>query len=235
LDSVNDPDEGLSTDLNETATAVFTTCWTGEDKESIPLWSLYTGGMQGIRLSFPTNFLAGRYLSVGEFELEPVTHLENSILIHRDSNRLIDATTLIYGPAKVLYTDDDELLRPRVYISDPMRTGYELFQVGLAKRSYWSFEAEWRYRIFAIHEALISPHFRESLNPNSEWLQEYLDLVDIPVQENYIDVPLRKGIWNSAHIVIGPKSTTDDKLEVESLLTQYNCAASVSLSGIRIR
>ena len=231
LDCVNDPDEGASSDMPATATTVFVSCWTAEVRESIPLWSLYAGGMGGVRIGFPAGFLAGQYINTGHFKREPITRLQKGVVIARRGGQMADVTPHVWGPARLLYADDEKRLRPKVHMPSRACRRYDLLRVGLIKKRYWSFEAEWRYRVFAVADGLMYP-LKQS---ESDWVEQYVDLVNWPVDVRHIDVPLREGVWENVHIVMGPRANINKRREVESMLAHYDHGTEVSASSIRIR
>jgi len=54
-DLVNDLEEINITDLPEIKKAVYISCWTASEKESIPLWNLYASKAKGVRIKLPSN------------------------------------------------------------------------------------------------------------------------------------------------------------------------------------
>jgi hypothetical protein len=60
LDKVNDPEEAIASDLPFASSSVFVSCWSSEEKESIPMWSMYGSRFGGVRIRLPTNMFTGR-------------------------------------------------------------------------------------------------------------------------------------------------------------------------------
>ena len=55
LDFLDDMDEGGSADILDWRKYFFVSCWSSSEEESIPLWSMYTNDMKGVRLKVKTD------------------------------------------------------------------------------------------------------------------------------------------------------------------------------------
>ena len=53
LKNVDDKVEGKSKDIGNLKKYFFASCWTTEERESIPMWNMYGNGMEGIRIGLP--------------------------------------------------------------------------------------------------------------------------------------------------------------------------------------
>jgi hypothetical protein len=53
LDMVDDLTESISSDLGNFGRFYFVSCWTESSEECIPLWSMYTPNMAGVRIKLP--------------------------------------------------------------------------------------------------------------------------------------------------------------------------------------
>lgn len=54
LSSMDDVQEHMTTGTSNIGDFVFVSCWTGEDRESIPMWSLYASLESGVRIELPS-------------------------------------------------------------------------------------------------------------------------------------------------------------------------------------
>ncbi len=62
LDKVNDLDEAATKNFPYAKSFVFVSCWTSEERESLPLWKMYSSDMKGVRIRMPVNMFKGRHL-----------------------------------------------------------------------------------------------------------------------------------------------------------------------------
>ena len=53
LDKVDDLQESESADLGRLGRLFFVSCWSDSSEENIPLWSMYTPNMSGVRIKLP--------------------------------------------------------------------------------------------------------------------------------------------------------------------------------------
>lgn len=53
LINVDDMEEVLTRDLGAFGKYFYVSCWSSDDEESIPLWSMYSEGMKGVRIKLP--------------------------------------------------------------------------------------------------------------------------------------------------------------------------------------
>ncbi len=53
LDRVDDLLEADTSDLGDLGRLFFVSCWSSSDEENIPLWSMYTPNMAGVRIKLP--------------------------------------------------------------------------------------------------------------------------------------------------------------------------------------
>lgn len=225
LDQVNDADDGVAKDLPNAATALFVSCWTSQVSESLPMWSLYSGRMDGVRLAFSPDWLSGKY------QRTPYSWTRVDKILHVNRRGGFDMGTVeVWGPEQMSYTDHPSRVPPAVTRRTTQRLAYNIRHLGLIKRKHWSFEREWRYRLSTIPVALSS-----TSEVNRIWLTEVIDFVQYPVEETYIDVPIAPNTWNRAHILLGPKVSEGAAGEVESILHKHSIDVKVARSSIKIR
>ena len=68
--NVDDIEEAETSDMGKFGRFVYASCWTNDERESIPLWNLYTPDMHGVRIKLPV-FPFKRYsYKKGEYFLE---------------------------------------------------------------------------------------------------------------------------------------------------------------------
>jgi len=184
LDKVNDKNEALSRDIQKANTLVFVSCWTGNDNESIPMWRMYTPGMDGVRIKAPTNLFAGRK--------KPVVFERGGARMSFDGDPYVIARVepafgligrSVVGPNKVHYSNDPKYLNVSCKSIHGDRVVLDFCDLGMFKDLSWSYEEEWRYRIIGM---------LDSNFPNDDFLNNVtLDLSRYPVIPEYIDINMK--------------------------------------------
>lgn len=227
LDTVNDMEEAIFTNLPHANTAIFTSSWTAQPSESIPMWRMYTQNMDGVRIKLPINMFVGRekpnvFEKGGAF-----IHSGSPIHIHRKNLHSETIKTSIQGPNKVYYSDDEIYLYSKVIDRKKERIDVNLYDLGLFKKGHWQYEQEWRFKIIALPEDI-------SL-PNDIYTECMLNLNKFPVKNTYIDVPLDKDIFNNAEFTLGPRATESHLLILQALVNTYAPNATCSYSNLQIR
>lgn len=238
LDRVNDPEEAQAIDLPQANEAVFSSSWTATAEESIPLWSIYSGAMEGVRIRLPRNLFLGRCEPVQEpnnksYQLvAPETVIDGQrrpLKIEREglsSHRDVYWTS---APQKVRYSDlpADRMLRCFEDDGDDSLF-FSLHPLGLVKKKHWSFEEEWRFRIFALSaEAVIT----KQDNPHEI---DRFDLKRYPVKTEFLDVLLDPECLRRVQVTLGPRTTAAHRIYVESLLKEYAPEGGCQPSSFRV-
>ena len=62
LDKMKDPEEAKIESFPGAKYFIYVSCWTAEkdNKESLPLWNMYSSDMKGVRIRLPVNMFKGR-------------------------------------------------------------------------------------------------------------------------------------------------------------------------------
>ncbi|MGN8772358.1 DUF2971 domain-containing protein [Paenibacillus barengoltzii] len=228
LDKVNDKNEALSKDIKNANTLVFVSCWTGNANESIPMWSMYTTGMNGVRIKAPTNLFTGRR--------KPVVYERGGARLYFDSdpyviNRVPPALGLIgrsiVGPNKVHYSNDSKYLNVSSISKYNDRVVLDFSDLGMFKDLNWAHEEEWRYRIVGMMDADFS---------NDSFFNEVtIDLIKYPVIPEYIDVKLDEEVFSELEITTGPKMTDPQYILLEGVIEKYAPNITINKSNLKIR
>ncbi len=217
-DKVNDLEEIMIKDLPKIKKTVFVSCWTGNEKESIPLWALYASQARGVRIKLPPNMFEGGtdpYQSVnGSCNIINLMSLEN--VVERGS--VCQWIPYLFGPVVVDYEDD-----PAVSVLENKELKVE--RIGTVKLKHWTFEKECRFLI--IPDAL--------WNPESKRFVIHKESLAIPIEKEYIDIPLKTSTLDSVEVMLGPDAEDAERCIVESLLNQYTVHGTVKDSDLKGR
>jgi hypothetical protein len=210
-DKVNDLDEVKISDAPEIKQAVYLSCWTASEKESIPLWALYASHAKGIRIKLPSNM----FKSVGEpykskngkFLIINLDFLKN--VVQRKTDRLW--IPYLFGPFKVDYPPDNSVTVLRGN-EDIRAKEIDVSKVGTIKLEHWKFEEEYRFIIF----------------PNSLWhsgmkIFQYIrdDAINNPIMAEHVYIPLDPNILDKMEITMGPDAKDAEYYIVKALLEKY--------------
>ncbi len=254
LGIVDDLDEVETSDIDKFGRFCYVSCWTREEKESIPMWNMYTPGMQGVRIRLK-EFPFKRYV------FEPGTcsnteRIETYInLEERNKGNLPHILAVYPQLIEVDYTEKEELLYPKIryvnseFLQEPVvedgikktitRTNksitYETKYIGVFKRKCWAFQKEWRYKIF------LAPYtYNELLQCRSneeamKLMQRLEDNVFVPKEER-VFLSLDEKCIYEMEILVGPKATSTQIEKVKSIIQKAGINVdNIKLSGIRIR
>lgn len=228
LDTVNDPEEAMASDVAHAASSVFVSCWSGTEIEQIPMWSMYGQNFSGVRIRMPSNMFVGRQkpkvLEKGGALLTTGTWHP----INRKSPAISTNSREIIGPNKVFYSDDPAYRnRPLVY----RHAGTAYFypnDLGMVKGTHWEYEQEWRFKIAAF------PF--EGQFPDDEYFNNVaLDFETYPVEAEALFIPLAPSAINELEVMIGPKADSSGRNEVERILGEHAPSATLTHSQIKIR
>lgn len=219
---VDDPDEKKSKDIKSVGRFCLVSCWTDVNKESLPMWKLYTPDMHGVRIRmkpFPFKEYPAMMQNFWHVEGEEDIYSRAAITINSyksyiDEKRVARENRAFVIPPSVElvpveYTDDETKIYPKIKMSDDFRIDY----IGMCKRTYWEFQSEWRYKI------LFTPFNAAEIKEGAEKNKEVGISKRVPYKEFFLE--LANNAFYEAEIILGPKVTEGEKIIVESLINTY--------------
>lgn len=221
LKNVDDKIEGLSNDIGNLKKYFFASCWTYEDRESIPMWNMYGAGMAGIRIELPEN-----PFSVHQFDYKTTNLLinKNDYLFIPDEYVINDEYLLLPKASllePIIYTDDEKLLSPTVIKSINEKSAHlEFGKIGKYKSKFWEFQKEVRYLTNVYPGAGVKTLDKLPIENHSEvLLNAIFEHKDIPIDAIYLD--LNPEILNHINILLGPKVNEGDRILVNLLCEKF--------------
>lgn len=255
LDFLDDMEEGGSKDLIDWRKYFFVSCWTSTSEESIPLWSMYTKNMTGVRIKIRTDMFR-KYLIDGE-------SIPKFIKIADDSTAPPDAKITIqsympyeeihgedyfvvppswreeFWPFPVEYTNDEEKLNQQLihYDSETNISTVSAFEIAKYKREVWRFQDEWRFRLQCYNAAPRSLHGKIEEEEYIALMHRALSTLDGNVSRKYFYLELNNEAFEGIEILLGPKVDIAHKIMVKALIDSYCPTAVLSSSNLtgRIR
>lgn len=221
LDKVDDLEESQTNDLGNFGKYCFVSCWTENEEESIPFWHMYTQNKEGVRIKLPSNpfkkYVIPKEITKTEDILtyfNPVNLLTNNYFIQPFLDIL----------RKVEYTDDISLLYPKVYFRTKKSTELDVTNLGKYKRTYWSFQKEWRYWFFVFPGTIED---LKTKNPINKWIENK----DLPFDDYYLSID--DEAFKRMEIILGPNTNEGHQIIVESLIDKYNQNAKALDSSLK--
>jgi hypothetical protein len=227
LDGVNDPEEATSQDLPFASQLVFTSSWTAQSRESLPMWSMYTD-LAGVRISLPNNPFRGRDVPLVYEKGGAMQTFEGQVSLTREDGGWKTSSSMVFGPNKIYYTDDHSYRNGSCLLSERGAWSVQLHDLGMVKNTYWAYEDEWRFKIIAAP-------FEVQLEEPTPLSHPIYDVVRFPVREKWLDVPLDPTCLSQIEVLLGPKVNQTQRQLVEALLAAHAPHGSLSRSKINMR
>lgn len=246
LTNTDDLEESMTSDLNNLGRFLFVSCWTDSADESIPLWHIYSKRLSGVRIKLP--FIPFKdympeYFNNPLIEKKGVEKIEDIKMklylpieyTHNDSfmcHAFFNEPSETENMYKVQYTDDPELLLPKVFFQDKEGYNINFGNVGKYKRSCWDFQKEWRYRIQAIP---LSTQKVQDPSIGMAEIQNCMNKIqgDYNIPLEYIDLVIDDKAFEQMEIVKGPGISESQGMFIDLVVQRYNPAALVKESNLK--
>lgn len=241
LSNMDDLQEGRAKDLKKIGRFYFVSSWTDEDKESIPMWNMYTKMESGVRIGLPKNPFVWQGTRINELREVFKSPIEGEEFVNTFLNIADLIRDRVYSIqawggdilTQVQYTDDIDLLEPKIVSTVGDTINLDMKNIGKYKNKYWDFQKEWRYMMtflpFSITENVekMQQQFFQIANRMAQDAQAApFDYYDLNIREDAFDVML---------ITPSPKITTGNRIILETLIDRYNHKATINeseLSGL---
>ncbi len=221
LETLNDLTEGMTSDVEGMGQYVFVSCWNATPEEHIPLWNLYARNMTGVRILLPADPFV-RYGTVDLSDTRGSKRFVNSIV---PSKEIIGKHYMVFPTSfklhKIIYTNDDHLLRPKIYERTGSRERLNINLLGRYKPAVWEFEAEWRYSLWIFPSA---PYDFSDTNFDDKLVNEirriFKEKNKPPIDQYFLSI--REDAFEQMEIILGPKHSDGDMAMVKALINTYN-------------
>ena len=229
----------------------YVSCWTEENKESIPLWHMYGGNEMGVRISLPQDMfkdysildgIAGDEESGTEL-LNLMPQFRQTIIWKIPASEYFGKNYLILPVyshdigtfyRQIYYTED-----VKAYTSDICKKTYnddgtydlelKLYKVGKCKHTRWDFQKESR---FVLH--IIPTEGELTLFDASQFMKHMIKTMTQGVQPTLEDyyLPLKDDIFDQMVVTLNPSISAGQRVIVETLLNQYAPNAKITESSL---
>ncbi len=252
LDLVDDLDEVKANDIKDFGKFFYVSCWTDIEDESIPMWKMYSNDMQGIRFKlkkFPFksyNLFPGQYgvkEKISTFINFEERDRENQNYIFHQFPKLIEVdyterADLLYPSIKSEVCDEKTIFIDKgkiVRTESKKEKKYTYDKFGEFKRKCWSFQSEWRYKIFVCPFTYKELASCKSADSQQHLLERLEDKNYLPNEEN-VFLSLSDDALSNMEILIGPKASEEMISSVLSIADEYSIdRAQIKMSNIRVR
>lgn len=236
LDGVDDLKESQTVSGIEWGKYFFVSCWTYSDKESIPLWQMYSKNMTGVRISLPyypfqllpikpnpkwkiPYIVKGTFLS--PLQLDQIFTDKYFIMTSFLNKEKFGSKVNYINDVNTFYKD-----RINLQITPPNKvllTIKDFMDLPLTKEKIWNFQEEYRFvlninpSIKLSDKGIADPNYYNNisthvLNCYKNGVSPGIDFIDLNLDQTAIDNIL---------ITLGPKCNESEKIIVESLIEKY--------------
>lgn len=242
LDNVDDISEGDSFGKINLQKFLFVSCWTHDQKESIPQWNMYTRDMSGVRIKFPKYFFH-------EYEVEFKDELQFlgpkiekspiplDRLVTDDYFVLTNFDNESDFASEVQYDEDyDQIKNELIEISSETDPFYlkipEISKIAAIKSPDWKFQQEYRFIL------LIMPILNHD---QMNWQERFHSSIRHCFQNgrgpdfDYFDIEIDEEVLSSIEVTTGPWCTEGQKILVDSLLEKYTTEGRMKESKLEGR
>ncbi|MBF4696094.1 DUF2971 domain-containing protein [Fusibacter ferrireducens] len=220
LDNVNDPYDGTVNDYESSQKLVYVSCFTKREDDSLPMWSMYTNNMNGVRIKFGHNLF-------GEIENK---FWNGTAARERTINYFGgDENTVIFGPILIEYKSNVNDIQCSIISEGPGLKLFDPLRIGLYKLDDWSFEEEVRYKILSFNAMIGGPREGSVFEEKMEQVKEYI-YEDI----KWILVDLYEPALKKAEILLGPKVDEADEIIIRALVEKYLPSIKVTKSEKKV-
>ncbi|MBQ9948092.1 MAG: hypothetical protein IJO91_06875 [Oscillospiraceae bacterium] len=225
LDQMDDLQEQQTADLKNIGRFCFISSWTDSADESIPMWNMYASLNAGVRIKLCTNPFVGQDITrelsdrlvfgggyIGCYSYIPFeTMIEQGFL----AKQAAKGDML----RKVEYTNDKNLLYPRIRSTEDEGKHLYMGKLGVYKNTHWAFQNEWRY-IFTTIPIKSAPIKTEELL--ATWDEMAYDRDNANPPFTYYDMTIHEEAFADMEITLSPKISAGNR-EIVSLLKKcYN-------------
>lgn len=235
LCDMDDIDEGIYSNL-KWGKYFFVSSWTGEERESIEMWKMYSNDMNGVRIKLRT--YPFKEYDIRKTPRSPEHEIMKSLIpFEMIYNK--NFTFAKYRQQEILHKVEykDICTVDSVRSSTPsIKHGFGSFEmdiskIGKIKNEYWGFQKEWRYMLFvAPIPGNLNPLTHEEINEKIENMEK---IPDLPFKDYYLNIEDKA--YDEMEILIGPKTNDIDIKIVELLVKEYNPSARITISCLRER
>lgn len=251
LNKTDDVLESQTADAGIAGKYIFVSCWTPNPTENIALWTMYSKGFSGVRLRMKFDPFMDFVSKLKEMIPRENIHEGTSektkdpvrIVIpieHMLSGKYICQTPFTssidgYESCVVKYTDDINLLKPKIIEQVGTTISYNYGAVGEYKSKEWEIQNEVRYRIIVV-PIKIFEFINGGLGRDSAVYKGFMSMLrneELPLE--YIDLHIDGEAYEDMEIMIGPKVKCDEREDFIKFVKEKNPCCKIVESNLQLR
>lgn len=218
VDDVNETEFSDDDDINISSHTLIS-CWTNNEEENLAFWNMYTPNMQGVRIKLPRDiFQVYNFTTENDIYVARNSRIENSLVVENECfNDNYWVLPFKDHFLEVEYTDDNSLLRPKLFNVEGEEYKFETGIIGKYKSKIWEFQKEVRFKLIILPTYDLN---HNKINPLNDFLRIMYENIPAPI-ENYF-LPIKQNAFEKMEITLGPKCNISQEIIVESLIEKYN-------------
>lgn len=228
LNNVDDKEEKFTEDLSDFGKYIFVSCWSKDFEENKDLWDRYGKGGTGVRLKM-CKYPFKRYYISGPDVKNPYWSYSKSFFYNAHMVLLFGADYKEQPMLKkVMYTDDEKLIFPKLVYGNEYNTSCILNKVGIYKRNKWDVQREWRYSfpIVPISE------FELRIKGTQAIWESIVSGRNLGI--SYYDLELDEKSLKNIEVLMGPMTSKSDIDRVLSIAKECNIKIKINKSNLKL-
>lgn len=236
LGLMDDLDEGETIDFEKLGRHIYISSWTENSIDDIAFWR-YSKDEDGVRIRMKKNpFITERKNGTYFLHGIPTTFKNQRLTV--GLFEMMKKENILFYPLevelkKVIYTEDEKLLKPQVYNEvDEDNIFIESGGLGIYKRIEWQGQKEWRYRLKSMP---FSTKELDILNNHKNRMNLLVDEIKNRQPIKFIDLRLRKDAFENLEVLTSPYMSDERKRELKKFLKSYIPNAEIRESKLRVR
>lgn len=236
LGLMDDLEEGDTADFEKLGRLVYISSWTEYPIDNIGFWR-YSKDKEGIRIRMKKNPFKTEWKN-GLYFLHGISTRVDNKRFTVGLFELMKKEEILFYPVevelkKVIYTEDEKLLKPTVYSQINMDNIFvKSGMLGLYKRIEWEEQKEWRY---IVRSMPFSAKQLSVLNSSENREELLLDGIKNKEPIRFIDLPLRDDAFENFEVLTSPYMSDEKKKELDKFVKSYVPDAEIKESKLRVR
>ncbi|WHF51786.1 hypothetical protein QGN23_00565 [Chryseobacterium gotjawalense] len=221
MDDLNESQFSDEDDINFSSHTLIS-CWTKNDEENLAFWKMYTPDMKGVRIKIPRHIFENYiFLTDDVVYVDPNTLIIESLVPKSECfNENYWIIPFKGNLVEVVYTEDDDLLRPKIYDKETELVSFS--KVAKYKSTIWQFQQEIRFKLTVLPT---KDKNGNNLNPLNDFKRIMHEKIRAPFAHYFLE--MRNEAFEKMEITLGPKCTLAEEIIVQSLLDKFNPNAKI--------
>lgn len=201
----------------------FVSCWTKYEMENIDLWNRYGRSDKGVRIGMDEDM----------FVTYDVGTQNKSFFNEREyyfQNFKISSYINSVSLKDVIYKQDIINYYKEAIKDFKYGIAFKYDNIGIYKKKEWELQNESRFIIHAIpfEPSLINNNLLSIPYSISEAYKRHMEL-----SEKSLYIALKREAFDNMEIIMGAKTTYDDRVSVENMLKEHNINAIIKESALK--